>query len=160
MCGLASGCPHGSIVEVGVYKGGSARYLYDVAESQSRELYLYDTFTGIPCRNDKWDQHDIGDFGDVSINDMRYMRESMPNANIIIGKFPDSMVPMGNIAFVHADCDQYESVKAVIEKLGPMVVPGGIIYFDDYLMYGVEHAIKEAGLDVTLLHNGKAYARY
>ena len=132
--------PPGCLVEVGVYQGGSAAYLHAVAVEQNRKLFLYDTFTGIPERSDI-DVHQINDFADTSID---LARAAAPSAEIVVGIFPASLVPMPPIAFVHVDCDQYASVKACCEVLGPLMVPGGMMWFDDYAcLDGATAAIKE-----------------
>lgn len=125
---LAMSAPPGAFVEVGVYQGGSAQVLYDIAREQQRELFLYDTFEGMPVAG-PLDSHPIGDFADCSIG---AILAAMPGAHVIKGVFPRSMVSMPPIAFVHADADQYESTKAVCEHLHPLLVPGGAILFDDY----------------------------
>lgn len=54
---------------------------------------------------------------------------------------------------VHCDCDQYRSTHAVIARLGPLMVPGGIMLFDDTdHVAGAIQAVTEAfpgGLDRT-----------
>ena len=52
---LARSAPAGAFVEVGVYRGGSARVLCDIAQEQGRTLYLFDTFAGHPIRR-PWGQ--------------------------------------------------------------------------------------------------------
>lgn len=120
--------PKGALVEVGVYQGGSALKLYQVAREQNRKLYLYDTFTGIPFK-DAIDNHYPGDFGDCSYEHVKFM---FKEAEVIKGVFPDSAIPMDRIAFAHLDCDQYRSVSASIAHLGFLMVPDGIMWFDDY----------------------------
>ena len=124
----AAGAPPGAFVEVGVYKGGSAQVLYDIARHQGRELFLYDTFAGMPVSG-PLDSHPIGDFADCSVEKIR---AAFPSAHVIQGIFPHSIVPMPPIAFVHADADQYESTLAICEHLYPQLVTGGAILFDDY----------------------------
>jgi hypothetical protein len=36
------------------------------------------------------------------------------------------------IKFLHVDCDIYESYKNVLDQLYPLVIPGGVILFDEY----------------------------
>lgn len=55
----ASRAPYGAIVEIGVYKGGTAWWL----DKLRRPLYLYDSFEGMPTSTDK-DVHQIGVFAD------------------------------------------------------------------------------------------------
>lgn len=125
----AARAPKGAIVEVGVYQGGSALRLYQVAREQNRQLYLYDTFEGIPYRNDI-DPHHVGDFGDCSYH---AIKSAFPEATVIKGVFPASAVKMGPIAFAHLDCDQYQSVKESLEYILSLdMLWDGIIWFDDY----------------------------
>lgn len=125
---LALNAPPGCFVEVGVYKGGSAWHLSEIAKKQQRNIYLYDTFEGIPYR-DVMDYHKEGDFNDTSYE---IVKNSIPYANVIKGIFPDSAINMESIAFVHIDCDQYKSIKDSVNYLLPKMVPNGIIIFDDY----------------------------
>lgn len=125
---LAGSAPSGAFVEVGVYQGGSAQVLYDIAQEQGRALYLYDTFSGMPVSG-SLDSHPIGDFADCSADTII---AAMPEAHVQVGIFPDTLVDMPPIAFVHADADQYESTKAICLRLGPLMVDGGLLLFDDY----------------------------
>lgn len=125
----ANNAPKGAFVEVGVYKGGTASHLTAIAEEQGRKIYLYDTFEGIPYKDeDKGDYHDIADFSDVSLD---VIREALPYATIVKGIFPGSAVPMEPIAFAHIDCDQYRSITESVRYLLPLMVDGGILWFDD-----------------------------
>jgi O-methyltransferase len=121
--------PAGAFVEVGVYQGGTAWHLASVAREQGRELFLYDTFTGIPHSDTDKDVHKVGDFGDTSIEQVR---EAIPDATVVQGIFPASAVRMPQISFAHVDCDQYQSIVETSEYLIPLMVPGGMIWFDDY----------------------------
>ena len=147
----------GAFVEVGVYCGGSASYLYDVAREQGRPLYLYDTFTGIPFRDDI-DHHRPGDFSDTNVD---CVRARFPEARVVHGIFPASAVPMEPIAFAHIDCDQYRSVKESAEFLRHCMVEGGLMWFDDYgCLDGATKAVDElfAGKIETMF--GKAVVRF
>jgi hypothetical protein len=90
LCAIASSGPEGCFVELGVYKGGSAWHLAQVARDQGRKLYLYDTFCGIPFKA-PIDHHAPGDFGDTSVEEVR---EAIPDAIICEGVFPQTLVPM------------------------------------------------------------------
>ena len=123
----ASTAPQGSIVEVGVYTGGTGWQLAQLAEQQGRKIYLYDTFEGIPYKGEL-DYHNVGDFSDV---DYEGIKAAIPYAEVIKGIFPNSAIPMDPIAFVHLDCDQYKSVIDSWHYLKDKLVPGAIIWFDD-----------------------------
>ncbi len=141
MLGVAQGVPPGCFVEVGVYKGGSAWHLSWLAQMQHRELYLYDTFDGIPYCDPHLDPHKNGDFGDTNEFEVRHR---LPTANVVRGIFPDSAVAMPPIAFVHLDCDQYRSYRDSLEFLIPKVVKGGVIWLDDYgYLPGATRAVDE-----------------
>lgn len=125
----ASKSPPGAIIEVGVYKGGTAWHLSKVAQEQNRKIYLYDTFEGIPFSDeDKGDFHEVEDFKDTSFEDVK---SAIPYAEVVKGIFPDSAVTMEPVAFAHIDCDQYRSITESVNYLLPLMVNGGILWFDD-----------------------------
>lgn len=124
---MASSTPNGAFVEVGVYKGGTASYLTHLAEIQGRKVYLYDTFEGIPFSDDG-DFHVVGDFNDTSYEDVK---NALPYASVVKGIFPGSAIPMESVAFAHIDCDQYRSIIESVNYLLPLMVKGGVIWFDD-----------------------------
>lgn len=129
MLSFAKTVPAGCFVEVGVYQGGTAWHLAQLAADEGRQIYLYDTFTGIPCKDESVDVHQIGDFGDTSVD---AVREAIPTATVVAGTFPASAVTMPPVAFAHVDVDQYQSVKESAQYLLPRMVHGGIIWFDDF----------------------------
>jgi O-methyltransferase len=128
---IAASAPPGAFVEVGVYRGGSAAVLLKVAQAQSRALYLFDTFTGIPYADAaKGDTHQPGDFSDTSLE---AVGRACPGAILCPGVFPETLpAGMAPIAFAHIDCDQYQSVRGAAEALEPLMVIGGVMIFDDY----------------------------
>ena len=150
MAEIAAGTPpFGDFAEIGVYKGGSAYGLYLVAQEQERQLWLFDTFKGIPERTKEYDHHEVGDFKD---GDLNTVKKAMPEARVCVGVFPDTIPPyLGPLSFVHADADQYVTTKAICELLGPRMVPGGKMIFDDWDHAGVQRAVKEClpGLRAT-----------
>lgn len=157
MGGLAWNTPSGCFVEVGVYQGGTAKVLYSFAEKQKRELFLYDTFCGMPFQGE-FDTHHVGMFNDCKAEDVK---EMFPNANVVKGIFPFSLVKMPEIAFVHADADQYQSTKDICTVLGPLMVKNGLMLFDDY--YCVPSCIKavdECFPDKEIIPDGRAVVRF
>lgn len=157
---LAVSTPDGAFVEVGVYKGGSAWYLANLARSQCRTLHLFDTFTGIPEKA-PIDRHEIGDFGDTSLE---AVSAAIPDAIYHVGVFPPQNGPPlpEQIAFVHVDCDQYAVIKRAVAELWPRLVDGGVMLFDDYgVLAGATAAVRDAcsalSIDVRETAQGKAY---
>ena len=137
---LAESTPQGPFVEVGVYKGGSAQVLYEVSQRQKREIYLYDTFEGIPFQGE-FDSHKTGDFADASYEEVS---RSLPRAVVQKGVFPNlkSIVP-AKIAFAHLDVDQEKSYRDCLSVIGPRMVVGGMILCDDYCLDGAARAIDD-----------------
>lgn len=126
----ASRAPQGAIVEVGVYQGGSARLLAGLG----RPLYLYDTFEGMPMQGPD-DGNPVGAFSDTSAE---AVQAAIPTATVVKGVFPSSLIDMPPVGFVHADADQYESTKAILDHMPSRMVRGGFILFDDYLVPGCD----------------------
>lgn len=132
MLSYAEHAPAGAFVEVGVYRGGSARKLYEIAERQGRQLWLFDTFAGHPepSAHDS-EQHPEGRYNDCA--DPSLLRTEMPNAYVTVGEFGLSCALIGiDVAFAHIDVDLYHSTRTAIEVLAPSMIPGGLFYFDDY----------------------------
>lgn len=148
---VAEKTPPGAFVEVGVYKGGSGQMLAELAEAQGRPVFLYDTFEGIPYWDrKKGDCHPPGDFNDVN---EAHIRANIPYATIVKGLFPQSIVAMGPVAFVHIDCDQYQAIIESVNALMPLMVDDSVIVFDDYnCLQGANNAVHElfgTDIDVT-----------
>lgn len=122
----AQRAPDGATVEIGVWKGGSALVLSKVRPGP---LFLYDTFTGIPYQGPLDTGNPVGKFSDTSADAVRRL---IPGATVIEGLFPDTLVEMPPVGFVHADADQYESTKAILQTMPPLMVRGGFILFDDF----------------------------
>jgi Methyltransferase domain len=122
----------GSILEFGVFKGGTIRFI--AQRFPGRAVHGFDSFEGLPVA---WEGtgHDQGAF---------HAGGKLPKvpANVRLHKgFFDTSLPIwinqnpDPIAFLHVDCDLYESTKTIFELLEERLRPGLIIVFDDYLGY-------------------------
>lgn len=150
---LARRAPLGCFVEVGVYKGGSAWFLAEVARERGNALHLFDTFTGIPFEGPN-DGNRAGEFADTSAD---AVRAAIPDAVVHVGIFPATLpADLHGVAFVHCDCDQFDSVRSVIDELWPRMVPGGIMVFDDVNTRGGQAAIN-ATFPERQEHAGRHY---
>ncbi len=129
MMACARGTPFGAIVEVGVFQGGTAWHLGQLAAETGRGLCLYDTFEGIPYSGPH-DSHKVGDFSACS---KEAIEDLIPWARVVKGVFPASAAadPPRHISFVHLDCDQEQSYREAIAYLLPRMKPGGVMWFDD-----------------------------
>lgn len=156
LCRIARASPPGAFVEFGVYKGGAAERLAVIARAQGRQLFLYDTFAGMPFQGPD-DSHRVGEFADTSAEEVQAL---IPDAVVVAGVFPASLVKMPPLGFVHVDADQYESVAAACRVFPPLMVKGGVIVFDDYkCLPGATRAVEEWGEPFELTAQGKAMWR-
>ncbi len=124
----------GSIAEVGVYKGGTAKIIFDNMIS-GEKLFLFDTFTGIPNKSDSDNEHGVGDFSDSCYDQIVEHFKDFSNVEIHKGIFPqDTGKAIGKRKFklVHLDVDTYLSYKEGLEFFYNKMVVGGIIILDDY----------------------------
>jgi hypothetical protein len=147
----------GCIVECGVWRGGSsmAAALTLLAEGDSsRQLYLYDTFNGMPPPRDvdrttdgmlasahlELDPERAGWVWAVAgLDDVRanmastgYPRERVSYIEGPIESTIPSRAPAGPIALLRLDTDWYESTKHELEHLFPRLCAGGVLIIDDY----------------------------
>jgi predicted O-methyltransferase YrrM len=120
----------GDMAEVGVYRGGSARI---IAEAK-KNLYLFDTFEGLPQPG----EHDTQEFkkGDYlgTIEEVQSMLKDLNNVFLIKGLFPKTGKKIKNkrFCFVHLDADLYQSTLDSINFFWPRMTKGGIILLHDY----------------------------
>jgi len=152
---LAGYAPKGSFAEVGVYQGGSAAVLYELAERQGRNLHLFDTWEGMPFCGEN-DDLPVGCFADV---DLPKLKREMPRAKFYQGIFPETMPKyLEPLAFVHVDCDQYQSILDSIDYLFPLLVDGGVMLFDDWThLPGAQKAIMQRFNQARMTPQGKPF---
>ena len=147
--------PPGDIIEVGVYKGGSLKYLAELFPD--RRIFGYDTFEGLPEKyHEKDEYHKPGEFSDTDLLSVGKFINS-PNVRLQKGIFPECMGFTNCInkdyALAHIDTDFYLSVKACIRWLKPRMVKGGMMVFDDYdwpNCPGVKQALDESELSYCI----------
>lgn len=123
----------GAWFECGVYKGGTALLLSELIREGST-LHLFDTFDGMPPTDPEKDRHQIGDFNDVSLEQVQQLLS--PSDKIIYHKgfMPDTFAGLENekIALAHIDVDIYNSVLDCCNFIYPRLVAGGAMIFDDF----------------------------
>jgi hypothetical protein len=171
----------GAFVECGVWKGGSVIAMVktlNLFNDQSREIYLYDTFSGMPEPSDQ----DIEIKTGKSVKS-RYFKLSSSNGSstwcyspleevkqnvfnteypehlfkFVVGKVEDTIPKIipERIALLRLDTDWYSSTKHELEHLYPLLVKNGILIIDDYGHYegarlAVDEYITENNLKVLL----------
>lgn len=135
---LCKKAPYGALVEVGVYRGGSAQVIYN--ESKGRPVHLFDTFNGMP-RSDDGDSFEKGWFSDT---DVEFLKKAFPNATFHIGIFPETLPDdLQNIAFVHLDADNFQVTYDGISFLWPRMISKAILAFDDFAFESIRKAISK-----------------
>lgn len=164
----------GLLVEAGTARGGSA-IVIAAAKTPERPLKVYDVFGMIPPpgERDGADVHEryaeiaagrargvggetyYGYRGDLQAEvEAAFARLGVPaeehRVELIRGRFEDTIVLDEPVAFAHLDGDWYESTMTCLERIAPLVVPGGRIVLDDYAKWsGCRRAVDEyfAGRD-------------
>lgn len=147
----------GDIVECGVFRGGSVMAaslrLMDLGATD-RDLYLYDTFEGMPTPG----AEDIDVHGQSAAEPFTQLQLSETSSNwaraaldevqenvfgtgyprhrfhFVQGMVEDTLpkVLPERIALLRLDTDWYESTRHELEHLFPRLVPGGVLIIDDY----------------------------
>jgi hypothetical protein len=157
----------GDFVECGVWRGGSmmvvARTLMKMGDT-SRQLYLYDTFTGMtpPSEKDKRFDGKSADqvyseaaktngkwcFADTEDVRRNLLSTGYPEGNIhlVEGKVEET-IPLtlpSRICLLRLDTDWYESTRHELTHLYPNLVRNGVLILDDYGHWqGVQQATDE-----------------
>ena len=123
--------------EFGVYKGTTARYIAN--SCGKRNLYLFDSFEGLP---QDWDKNYKK--GDFRLKKM----PNLPHRAIIYKGWFDKRIRTflsdykSPLSFIHIDSDLYSSAKTVLFSLNDRIIPGTVILFDEFLR-GENHAFTE-----------------
>jgi O-methyltransferase len=139
----------GHFAECGVYRGGSAA-LFALIKAASTNLYLFDTFEGMPQTDHARDYHRAKDFCDTSYEGVQKVLKRYSNIEFRKGFFPQTTKGLEATVFslVHVDFDIYQSVLDACNFFYPRLVRGGYIIFDDYgwpSCPGAKQAVQEFG---------------
>lgn len=146
----------GSVVECGVWRGGSmmaAALALTEETDTNRELYLYDTFEGMTAPNDKVDHSfdnrlasmqlksepsGTGIWCHATIEDVTANLRSTgypeSKTHYVRGRVEDTIpetLPK-SISLLRLDTDWYESTRHELQYLFPLIQPGGLLIIDDY----------------------------
>jgi predicted O-methyltransferase YrrM len=158
----------GVVIEAGAARGGSAIVLA-AAKAPERPMKDYDVFGMIPApgEHDGADVHER--YAKIAAGDARgvggekyygyrddlyrevgesFARLGVPvdenNVELIRGLFEDTIRLDEPVAFAHLDGDWYESTMTCLERIAPLLVPGGTIVLDDYYKWsGCRAAVDE-----------------
>ena len=158
----------GLVVEAGTALGGAA-IVMAAAKAAGRPMKVYDVFGMIPPPSDK-DGTDVhrrydrilkgestglrGDvyygyhddvYGEVKASFARLGAPVEDNdVDLVQGLFQDTIDLDEPVAFAHLDGDWYESTMTCLERIVPLLTPGGRIVLDDYYAWsGCTTAVDE-----------------
>jgi hypothetical protein len=126
----------GAMAEVGVFRGASARLIFQT--DPNRPLHLFDTFEGLPEPSEQDTEFRLGKFSKgqfaCALDEVKaYVGES-PNIQFHQGFFPATAEPVKEqrFSFVHSDVDLYSSSASVLEFFYPRMLPGAIYITHDF----------------------------
>lgn len=146
---------HGAVVECGVWRGGGmhtvARTL-DYLGDHSRELYLFDTFEGMPEPTEEDVRYDGAAAADLlaskpyeariwayaSLGDVKDGFAQVPYpaecVHYVQGPVEETVPEQApeEIALLRLDTDWYVSTRHEFEYLYPKLVSGGVLFIDDF----------------------------
>lgn len=167
----------GSIVECGVWKGGSMMAIIQTLKKLndiSYPLYLFDTFEGMPkpsnfdvsstkiSAKDEFIKNKINDesstWCNIGLDDVKknIYSQGYDNSKItfVKGKV-ESTLPFqapNKISLLRLDTDWYESTKHELECLFPLLSKGGVLIIDDYGYWeGARKAVDEYFLENEIM---------
>jgi len=122
----------GLILEFGVAGGKTINTI--AAAAKNRTVHGFDSFIGLP---EDWSGH-VEKKG--SFSRKGELPEVLTGVELHKGWFTDSVPAFlgqhpESVAFLHIDCDLYQSTRDVLWQLAGRLVPGTVIEFDEYFNY-------------------------
>jgi O-methyltransferase len=129
----------GSILEVGVWRGGTGVVMAARAAGLGIEdpVYLCDTWRGVVKTGPVDTYYDDGKHEDASPEMVERLAAQLGlrNVQLLPGVFPDETgdrIAARRFRMCHCDVDVYRSARDVLEWVWPRLSPGGVVAFDDY----------------------------
>jgi hypothetical protein len=137
----------GQVCECGVYKGASAYLLASLLarRSPTKELWLYDTFSGTPAGtiNDPIERRGL--YNDTSEDFVRKHLKDLPiRINIIPGLLPESLKANKPepLCFAHLHLNLYQSTSETLAALWNLLNPQGMVLVEDYGIRNCDGVLK------------------
>lgn len=140
----------GDVADLGAYRGGTSLILRRLAPG--KQLHLFDTWEGNPHDDDlchhkrgEW----VAELEDCKtlVGDAHYHRGVFPYTTEYLHKSLDGIGSrIDPFCFVYVDVDTYQATRDAIEFFWLRMVPGGVMFFDDYgwtPCAGVKKAVDE-----------------
>ncbi len=127
----------GDCIEVGCYKGGTAKLISEsiLRHDMKCAFHVFDTFDGMPDTLAPDEAGFLNVFADNSFTDVQRLLSNNPECFVHQGIFPESAsahVQGLTFRFAHIDVDIEHSVLDCCAFVYPRLAPGGVMVFDDY----------------------------
>jgi hypothetical protein len=125
------------LIEVGSYKGGSAKLIAEALRCAGRSprFYVCDTFAGHARLDPVIDgvESDQG-FKDTSAESVREYLTGYPNVEVVAGDIIDIGAQLSEplYGFVHVDVDVYPPTAFCLDYFSKRLAPGAWMVVDDY----------------------------
>lgn len=137
----------GDIVEVGVYRGGTAWLMCQ--NKGERKVHLFDTWKGIVSTSEEdkltHSNFSIGRYS-ADIEIAKDLLKEYKDVYFYQGEFPNSYQKnIDKISLLHIDVDLYAPTRHALEIFWDKIQPKGIVVLHDYPSFeGVRLAVDEA----------------
>lgn len=130
--------PDAAVIEIGSYRGGSARFIGDafLANGRVPRIYVCDTFAGHAQTDATIDvvHRDKDKFKGTSAREVKEYLSGYPSIEVVVG---DIMETSGRFAdkvfgFVHLDVDVYPATAFCLRFFAPRLAGDAVMVIDDY----------------------------
>jgi len=161
----------GSIIEVGVWRGGTGALIAKKAKNCGIKdrVFLCDTFKGVVKASVNDSTYEGGEHADTNrqvVEELLFARMNLDNVEILEGIFPEETghrIEGMRFRFCHVDVDVYQSAKDVVDWIWDKMLPGGIMVYDDYGFNscdGITKYVEEQMMctDRVVIHNLNGHA--
>lgn len=164
--------PAAAILEVGVWRGGTAGVMAQQLNNvnSTATLYLADTFSGVAKAGAHDSFYTGGEHSDTSqqlVEDVLKNKSGYAHYKILKGIFPEDTASQisadERFGLCHIDVDVYDSAKDILEWVWGKLIVGGVVVFDDYGFHsctGVTKLVEEYRdrPDRQIIHNLNGHA--
>jgi O-methyltransferase len=130
--------PDAPAIEIGAYKGGSARFIAEALQAHDRTpaFYVCDTFQGHAQTDAEVDtaHHETGKFEDISVESTMEYLSGYPALEMVVGDIAETAagLPEQSYGLVHLDVDVYPTTAFCLRHFAPRLAPGALMVIDDY----------------------------
>lgn len=162
----------GDCIEFGCFRGYSSSFLAEMIQrtGQKKTVHLFDTWEGMPGSQPFADNfYQSGDFADTSLEQVKSVHKPWSDTfQYWRGDICKTVkvFPPTKLCYVRIDVDLYEPTLAALKAVFECLVPGGILYLDDYVSQktvgerlAVDKFLRERPERVRYLLGDRAYVR-